>query len=79
MAEDVKAHITGVVFQVVAGVGTRVAAGDPIVVLESILQSEGNSSLRGVGFSPLKRTSGPGRLILRVFIVLMVETTCGLG
>ncbi|PYM66010.1 MAG: acetyl-CoA carboxylase biotin carboxyl carrier protein subunit [Candidatus Rokuibacteriota bacterium] len=36
MAEDVKAHITGVVFQVVAGVGTRVAAGDPIVVLESM-------------------------------------------
>ena len=36
MAEDVKAHITGVVFQVVAGPGTRVAAGDPIVVLESM-------------------------------------------
>ena len=36
MAEDVKAHITGVVFQVVAGAGTRVAAGDPIVVLESM-------------------------------------------
>ena len=27
MAEDVKAHITGVMFQVVAGPGTRVAAG----------------------------------------------------
>jgi len=36
MAEDVKAHITGVVFQVVAGPGTRVAAGDPIVVIESM-------------------------------------------
>ena len=36
MAEDVKAQITGVVFQVVAGPGTRVAAGDAIVVLESM-------------------------------------------
>jgi len=36
MAEDVKAQITGVVFQVVAGPGTPVAAGDAIVVLESM-------------------------------------------
>jgi biotin carboxyl carrier protein len=36
MAEDVRAHITGVVFQVVAKAGDRVAAGDPILVLESM-------------------------------------------
>ena len=36
MPEEVRAHITGVVFQVVAGAGTSVAAGDPILILESM-------------------------------------------
>lgn len=36
MAEGVKAHITGVVFQVLAKPGDRVGAGDPIIVLESM-------------------------------------------
>ena len=36
MAEEVRAHITGVVFQVVAKAGDRVAAGDPILILESM-------------------------------------------
>ena len=37
MAEDeIKAHITGVVFQVTAKKGDKVAAGDPVVVLESM-------------------------------------------
>ena len=36
MAEDVRAHITGVVFQIVAGTGSQVAAGDPILILESM-------------------------------------------
>ena len=36
MGEEVRAHITGVVFQVVAGVGEKVAAGDPILILESM-------------------------------------------
>lgn len=36
MPEEVKAHITGVVFQVLAKSGDSVAAGDPIVVLESM-------------------------------------------
>jgi acetyl-CoA carboxylase biotin carboxyl carrier protein len=36
MAEEVRAHITGVVFQVVAQAGTKVAAGDPILILESM-------------------------------------------
>jgi biotin carboxyl carrier protein len=36
MADEVRAHITGVVFQVVAPAGTRVAAGDPILILESM-------------------------------------------
>ena len=33
MAEEVKAHITGVVFQIAAKAGERVAAGDPVIVL----------------------------------------------
>jgi acetyl-CoA carboxylase biotin carboxyl carrier protein len=36
MAEDVKAHITGVVFQITSKVGDSVAAGDPVIVLESM-------------------------------------------
>jgi biotin carboxyl carrier protein len=36
MAEEVRAHITGVVFQIVARPGARVAAGDPILILESM-------------------------------------------
>jgi len=36
MAEDVKAHITGVVFQITSNPGDSVAAGDPVIVLESM-------------------------------------------
>ena len=36
MAEEIKAHITGVVFQVTAKSGDRVRAGDPLIVLESM-------------------------------------------
>ena len=36
MAEDVRAHITGVVFQIVVAVGSKVGAGDAIVILESM-------------------------------------------
>jgi biotin carboxyl carrier protein len=36
MTEDVRAHITGVVFQIVAGAGSQVGAGDPILILESM-------------------------------------------
>jgi biotin carboxyl carrier protein len=36
MAEDLKAHITGVVFQIAAQVGAAVAEGDPVIVLESM-------------------------------------------
>ncbi len=36
MPEEIKAQITGVVFQVMAQPGDAVAAGDPIVVLESM-------------------------------------------
>jgi len=36
MAEEVKAHITGVVFQVTSTVGDSIAAGDPVIVLESM-------------------------------------------
>jgi biotin carboxyl carrier protein len=36
MADEVRAHITGVVFQIVTTVGMRVAAGDPILILESM-------------------------------------------
>ena len=36
MAEEIKAHITGVVFQVTARTGESIAAGDPVIVLESM-------------------------------------------
>jgi biotin carboxyl carrier protein len=36
MAEEIKAHITGVVFQVTTKPGDRVQAGDPVIVLESM-------------------------------------------
>ena len=36
MPEDVKAHITGVVFRITSKVGDAVAAGDPVIVLESM-------------------------------------------
>jgi biotin carboxyl carrier protein len=36
MPEEIKAHITGVVFQVAAKIGDRVGAGDPVIVLESM-------------------------------------------
>jgi acetyl-CoA carboxylase biotin carboxyl carrier protein len=36
MAEEVRAHITGVVFQIVAPAGASVGAGDPILILESM-------------------------------------------
>ncbi len=36
MREEIKAQITGVVFQVTAKPGDVVAAGDPVIVLESM-------------------------------------------
>jgi biotin carboxyl carrier protein len=36
MPEDVKAHITGVVFQIATKPGDAVAAGDAVIVLESM-------------------------------------------
>ena len=36
MPEEIKAHITGVVFQIAAHPGERVSAGDPVIVLESM-------------------------------------------
>ena len=36
MPEEIKAHITGVVFQVTARTGETVSAGDPVIVLESM-------------------------------------------
>ena len=36
MPEEIKAHITGVVFQIMARAGDAVAAGDPVIVLESM-------------------------------------------
>jgi biotin carboxyl carrier protein len=36
MPEQIKAHITGVVFQIPTKTGDRVAAGDPVIVLESM-------------------------------------------
>jgi acetyl-CoA carboxylase biotin carboxyl carrier protein len=36
MSEQIKAHITGVVFQIAAKTGDRLGAGDPVIVLESM-------------------------------------------
>jgi biotin carboxyl carrier protein len=36
MLEEIKAQITGVVFQVLAKPGETVAPGDPVIVLESM-------------------------------------------
>jgi len=36
MSEEIKAHITGVVFQITTKPGDRVQAGDPVIVLESM-------------------------------------------
>ena len=36
MPEQIKAHITGVVFQIPTKTGDRVGAGDPVIVLESM-------------------------------------------
>jgi acetyl-CoA carboxylase biotin carboxyl carrier protein len=36
MPEEVKAHITGVVFQITSKAGDSLAAGDPVIVLESM-------------------------------------------
>lgn len=36
MAEEIRAHITGVVFQITTKPGDAVGAGDPVVVLESM-------------------------------------------
>jgi acetyl-CoA carboxylase biotin carboxyl carrier protein len=36
MPEEIKAHITGVVFQIAAHAGDAVQAGDAVIVLESM-------------------------------------------
>ena len=36
MPEEIRAHITGVVFQIPTKPGDQVAAGDPVIVLESM-------------------------------------------
>src|SRR5438128_2548734 len=36
MVEEIKAHITGVVFQITTKPGDRIAAGDAVIVLESM-------------------------------------------
>jgi acetyl-CoA carboxylase biotin carboxyl carrier protein len=36
MSEEIKAHITGVVFQITTKPGDRVQPGDPVLVLESM-------------------------------------------
>ena len=36
MPEEIRAHITGVVFQIPTKAGDKVAAGDAVIVLESM-------------------------------------------
>ena len=57
MPEPIKAHITGVVFQVAAKTGDRVAAGDPVIVLESMKMeipviAEDEGTVRAVKIAP---------------------------
>ena len=47
MPEEIKAHITGVVFQVVARPGDAVQEGDPVIVLESMKMEIPVESPRG--------------------------------
>ena len=47
MPEEIKAHITGVVFQVVAHPGDAVHEGDPVIVLESMKMEIPVESPRG--------------------------------
>ena len=47
MAEEIKAHITGVVFQIVAHPGDTIQTGDPVIVLESMKMEIPVESPRG--------------------------------
>ena len=47
MPEEIKAHITGVVFQVVARPGDAVQEGDQVIVLESMKMEIPVESPRG--------------------------------
>jgi hypothetical protein len=64
MAEDVKAHITGVVFQITSKPGDSVAAGDPVIVLESMkmeIPGGGAAGGQGEGDHGDGRADRPGR------------------
>jgi len=58
MAEEVRAHITGVVFQVVAKVGDRIEGGDPIIILESMKMEIPVEAPRGGTVQALKVAEG---------------------
>jgi acetyl-CoA carboxylase biotin carboxyl carrier protein len=58
MAQEVRAHITGVVFQIVAGAGESVGAGDPILILESMKMEIPVEAPRGGVVRELKVSEG---------------------
>ena len=58
MPEDVKAHITGVVFQITSKVGDSLAAGDPVIVLESMKMEIPVESPRAGKVKEIKVTEG---------------------
>ena len=60
MPEDMKAHITGVVFQITTKPGDAVAAGDAIIVLESMKMEIPVEAPRA-GRSRRSRSRGPDR------------------
>jgi hypothetical protein len=62
MPEEIKAHITGVVFQITAKPGDRVAAGDAVIVLESMKMEIPRRSARG---RRGEGDQGPGRQTVR--------------
>jgi biotin carboxyl carrier protein len=58
MPEDVVAHITGVVFQIAAKAGDSVAAGDPVIVLESMKMEIPVEAPRAGRVAAIKVTEG---------------------
>jgi acetyl-CoA carboxylase biotin carboxyl carrier protein len=58
MAEEIRAHITGVVFQVTVKAGDEVAAGDPVIVLESMKMEIPVEAPRGGVVKEIRVTEG---------------------
>jgi biotin carboxyl carrier protein len=58
MPEEIKAHITGVVFQITTKAGDTVGAGDPVIVLESMKMEIPVEAPRAGRVAEIKVTEG---------------------